>query len=81
MVDSKSKVIGAKILRVIYASIMPRIVSGNTNAACVFIGEKGGDMIIQEYGTKSITKGKDELWKSRNNFIWIQPIQCKYILN
>ena len=40
---------------------MPRIVSGNTNAACVLIGEKGADMIIKEYGIKSIKKGKDEL--------------------
>ena len=53
---SKLKVIG-----VIDASIMPRIVSGNTNAACVLMGEKGADMIIQEYGTKSIKKEKDEL--------------------
>ena len=61
VVDSKLKVIGAKKLRVIDASIMPRIVSGNTNAACVLIGEKGADMLIQEYGIKSIKKRKDEL--------------------
>ena len=71
------KVIGAKKLRVIDASIMPRIVSGNTNAACVLIGEKGADMLIQEYGTKSIKKGKDELWNIKCDFIFIQPIQCK----
>ena len=58
---SNLKVIGAKKLRAIDASIMPRIVSGNTNAAFVLIGEKEADMIIQEYGTKSIKKGKDEL--------------------
>ena len=50
---------------------MPRIVSGNTNAACVLIGEKGADMIIKEYGIKSIKKGKDELWNTRNNLIFI----------
>ena len=81
MADSKLKVIGAKKLRVIDASIMPRIVSGNTNAACVLIGEKGADMIIQEYGIKSMKKGKDELWNTKkSDFIFIQPIQCKYIL-
>ena len=62
VVDSKLKVIGAKKLRVIDASIMPHIVGGNTNAPTIMIGEKGADMIMQEYGKKNVKKAtKDEL--------------------
>ena len=61
VVDSKLRVIGAKKLRVIDASIMPNIVGGNTNAPTIMIGEKGADMIMREYGKKPMKKAKDEL--------------------
>jgi choline dehydrogenase len=38
---------GVEGLRVIDASIMPAVVSGNTNAAVVAIAEKGADLVIQ----------------------------------
>ena len=47
VVDDRLQVHGVDNLRVIDASIMPRITSGNTNAPTVMIAEKGAEFLIQ----------------------------------
>lgn len=50
VVDEHLRVEGVANLRVADASVMPNVVSGNTNAASIMIGEKAAEMIAVDHG-------------------------------
>ena len=51
VVDPHLRVRGVERLRVIDASVMPTMVSTNTNAAAILIGEKGAALVMQRGGS------------------------------
>jgi choline dehydrogenase-like flavoprotein len=54
VVDPELRVRGVNGLRVIDASVMPNLISGNTNAASIMIGEKGADYVLGKAALSSV---------------------------
>jgi choline dehydrogenase-like flavoprotein len=49
VVDANLRVLGVERLRVADASVMPNVVSGNTNAASIMIGEKAAELVARDH--------------------------------
>jgi choline dehydrogenase len=52
VVDPHLRVLGVDRLRVADASVMPNVISGNTNAACIMIGEKAAEMLATDHNVE-----------------------------
>src|SRR3569833_4195767 len=85
VVDARLRVHGIAALRVADASIFPRVVGGNTNAAVVMIAEKAADMIRgiaapQPIDLPLARSAQESPWPKRTTSTGWLVLLCSFVL-